>query len=122
FIIAHLNARKPAAQAAVAATFANLCLLLHLSTSSGCEAKKIALIHALVSSCSPENLGIQIDLSEQAIFYILQGIVTLLWGDKPTVDYACQLSLNLIITKLKDATSEEKSKEISRSIERMILV
>lgn len=108
---------KSAVQTAAAATLANaaLCFMQNPDASKKQEFAKTFFAGLKLV----EQVGFSL-LEQQCLFYLLQALVTLLWGDDDVINIAKSSGVFAIVDKIKDASSEESSKNIARSIERMV--
>lgn len=119
-----LDSAKAAAQIAAASTLANYSCAYLLESTKGnlkSSAGKVDSFQAVVENLKHVRKGVDYgSLEQEAVFRLLQALVTFMWGDDATLAVGRALKISDIVSRLKDATSEERSKAIARSIERMI--
>uniref|UniRef100_A0A915HJQ8 Phospholipase A-2-activating protein n=1 Tax=Romanomermis culicivorax TaxID=13658 RepID=A0A915HJQ8_ROMCU len=115
---------KGHAQIAASAFLANMSLWLfedekgEKSQQSTCKNEIFASILDILVK-NEQNLPI---LDKEAIFYLLQALVTFLWGDDSAIDLAKKKNVKNCVVRLKDLTDLESSKIIARSKNRELRI
>lgn len=120
-----LDSPKPSAQVAAASALANLgsAYLNSMINDQNQDVivSKIDAYRLLVEHLKSVRQGVDYgSLDQESVFRLLQALVTFMWGDDAALAVGRALKMGNLVSRLKDATNEEKSKAIARSIERML--
>ncbi|CAD5213180.1 unnamed protein product [Bursaphelenchus okinawaensis] len=107
---------KPILQQAAVSVFCNLAYSLLKQTEGGVAeiGPREDLLRAIIKAT--EGTISFSHLSALTIFRLLQCIVTLMWGDSTVIKMGKQRGVSEIVQRIKDATTEEASKNIARDI------
>uniref|UniRef100_A0A1I7SNK6 PUL domain-containing protein n=1 Tax=Bursaphelenchus xylophilus TaxID=6326 RepID=A0A1I7SNK6_BURXY len=103
-------------QVAATSCLANLAFCLLKQTEAGVAelGPREDLLRAIIKTT--EKTPAFSHLSPVAILRLLQTIVTLMWGDLTVIKMGKQRGVAEIVQKIKDAASDEASKNIARDI------
>ncbi len=110
-----LRCPKAAAQLAASAVAANLALALQ--ETRGSVENRNDFVKIVIDSVRSVDFG-QIEM--EAVFYLLQCLVTVMWGEGAVITVARSLGIGRVVSRMKDVYSEEKGKIVARAIDRML--
>ncbi|CDW56172.1 phospholipase A 2 activating protein [Trichuris trichiura] len=107
-----LKATKTSAQVAASSAIANVTYL-YASQVNHLEAtdRKVRLLGVLVEKLTGIFEAGDVNFDAAILLRISQALITLMWGDYDVVKYAKTMNLEYVLSKLKDASSNEFDKK-----------